>query len=132
MIAFIVIMWQSVLAGWEIARDPKVRPLGVWLATLLAIGAAFYHNVEGWSWLDSLYFSVIALATVGFGDLSPETDLGKLFTIFYVLAGIGILVAFVDATVQRGTDRRQRRLHLGRTREAPEPDQVADGAVPEP
>jgi hypothetical protein len=114
MIAFVLIMWQSVLAGWDIARDPKVRPLGVWLATLLAIGGAFYHNVEGWSWLDSFYFSVIALATVGFGDLSPETSAGKLFTIFYVLAGIGILVAFVDATVQRGSDRRQRRLHRGR------------------
>ncbi len=122
MIPFIVIMWQSVLAARDIARDPKVRPLGVWLGTLLAIGAVFYHNVEGWSWLDALYFSVITLATVGFGDLSPETDVGKLFTIFYVLAGIGILVAFVDATVQRGSHRRQRLLHHGRFVATSDPD----------
>jgi voltage-gated potassium channel len=117
---------------WDIARDPKVRPLGVWLMTLLVIGAAFYHNVEGWSWIDSFYFSVIALATVGFGDLAPKTDLGKLFTIFYVLAGIGILVAFVDATVQRGSQRRFRLRGGGGTREAPEPDRGIDGDLPGP
>ena len=37
---------------------------------------------------------VIAIRTVGFGDLVPTTDLAKLFTVFYVLSGIGILVSF--------------------------------------
>jgi voltage-gated potassium channel len=129
MIAFFVIMWQSVLSARDIARDPTVRPLGVWLATLIVIGAVFYHNVESWGWLDAFYFTVITLATVGFGDLSPETDVGKLFTIFYVLAGIGILVAFVDATVQRGSDRRRRRRHRGQAVEEPERNGRADGDV---
>ena len=124
MIAFVVIMWQSVLAAWDIARDPKVRPLGVWLVTLILIGATFYHNIEGWGWLDAFYFSVITLATVGFGDLSPETGAGKLFTIFYVLAGIGVLVAFVDATVQRGSERRLRHHRHGR---GPGEDPAAHG-----
>ena len=53
----------------------------------------------------ALYFSVISLATVGYGDLTPHTVLGKVFTIFFVLAGVGVLVVFVSE-VARQTIRR--------------------------
>ena len=62
---------------------------------ILMIGTVFYHNIEGMSYLDALYFSVMTLATVGYGDLSPHTALGKLFTIVYVLIGVGIITAVI-------------------------------------
>jgi voltage-gated potassium channel Kch len=49
--------------------------------------------VKGRSAVDSLYFSVVTLATVGYGDLAPKTTEGKLFTIVYLLVGIGLFVA---------------------------------------
>lgn len=52
----------------------------------------FYHFVEKWSWIDAFYFSVITIATVGYGDFSPQTNLGKLFTVGYILVGIGLFV----------------------------------------
>ena len=55
----------------------------------------FYRFVEDLVWVDSIYFSVITLTTVGYGDFSPTTTTGKVFTIFYVLAGIGIFVAVI-------------------------------------
>ena len=55
----------------------------------------FYRFVEDLVWVDSIYFSVITLTTVGYGDFSPTTTTGKVFTIFYVLAEIGIFVAVI-------------------------------------
>lgn len=74
-------------------RDPAFPFLALVTGGMLAAGTVFYHFVEDWRWLDSLYFSVITLATVGYGDFSPQTDLGKVFTMFYVFIGIGLLVA---------------------------------------
>lgn len=62
---------------------------------ILVIGTLFYHNVEGMAYLDALYFAVMTLATVGYGDFIPHTTLGKLFTIVYVLIGVGILTALI-------------------------------------
>lgn len=80
---------------------------------LIAIGAVFYHYVEKLNWLDSVYFVVITLATVGYGDIVPHTNLGKLFTIFYVIVGIAIFVALARAVVlriyQRQLERRNKR-----------------------
>lgn len=61
----------------------------------LGIGSFFYHVVEGWSWINSIYFSVITLTTVGYGDFHPLTNSGKIFTIFYVLMGVGLMLSFI-------------------------------------
>ena len=53
-------------------------------------GATFYHYVEKWRYLDALYFSAATMTTVGYGDISPRTDTGKVFTIFFVFMGVGI------------------------------------------
>lgn len=67
---------------------------------ILTIGTIFYHNIEGMTSVDALYFSVMTLATVGYGDLTPQTNLGKIFTVVYVLIGVGILTALI-ATFNR-------------------------------
>lgn len=81
---------RAFVSAW---RDPGFQSLGVLASTLLALGTVFYRFVEGWSWLDSFYFCVITLATVGYGDFSPQTSIGKLFTVVYIFLGIGLLVA---------------------------------------
>jgi voltage-gated potassium channel Kch len=68
---------------------------------IIAIGTVFYHLVEHFKWLDAYYFSVVTLATVGYGDLVPKTDAGKLFTTFYILAGVGIITTFITYTVRK-------------------------------
>lgn len=63
---------------------------------LLTVGTVAYHFLEDWSWVDSLYFSVVAVTTVGFGDLSPTTDASKLFTVVYILLGITIITTYLN------------------------------------
>lgn len=53
-------------------------------------GATFYHFVERMRYIDALYLSAATMTTVGYGDITPQTDAGKLFTIFYVFGGVGI------------------------------------------
>ncbi len=53
-------------------------------------GATFYNYIEGFRYIDALYFSAATMTTVGYGDITPQTDIGKIFTIFYVFIGVGI------------------------------------------
>ena len=58
---------------------------------LLLFGSAtFYHYFERWNYLDALYFSAATMTTVGYGDITPKSVPGKVFTIFFVFAGVGI------------------------------------------
>ncbi|MEM4268220.1 MAG: potassium channel family protein [Candidatus Woesearchaeota archaeon] len=58
---------------------------------LITIGTIFYSIIEGWSILDSAYFSTTTLTTIGgYGDLHPTTNYSKLFTIFYVLSSVSV------------------------------------------
>ena len=83
------------------ARDPEGKVLLFSAVATIAVGTVVYSALEGWSLLDALYFSVVTLATVGFGDLTPTTDVAKLFTVGYIITGIGILAAFASELTKR-------------------------------
>jgi voltage-gated potassium channel len=95
------------------ARDPEERGPLLLVLSLLIVGTFFYVLAEGWSVIDSVYFCAMSLATVGYGDVVPETAVGKIFTVVYVLAGIGILVSFftslTSTTLALQADRRRAR-----------------------
>ena len=49
---------------------------------------AVFVQLEGWQYDDSLYWAVVTITTVGFGDFYPETSGGKVFTIFFAIFGV--------------------------------------------
>jgi voltage-gated potassium channel Kch len=92
----LVALGRSVVRGLRsLARDPSARGLLVITVALIAGGAFFYRRVEDLSWVASFYFTVVTLTTVGYGDIAPQTTAGKLFTMAYLLIGIGLVVALV-------------------------------------
>jgi len=102
-------------------RDPRFRSLLFLVVATLAAGTTFYWYVEGWSLLDAFYFSSITLTTVGYGDLAPATPAGKLFTVFYIFAGLGIIVGFADAIARASVEQRGEARRL-RSRRGEEPE----------
>lgn len=81
-------------------RGVRMRILGMAgaLLAVLAAGTAGYRLIEGWGLFDSLYMTVITLATVGYGETHPLSPAGRVFTIFLILGGIGV-VTYVFSTV---------------------------------
>ncbi len=106
MIAFFTTLRSLVVAVRRGLSDPQFRALAFLVVVLLASGTLFYWRFEDWTLIDSLYFSVITLTTVGYGDLAPSTTPSKVFTIVYVLIGLGILVSFLSAVAGHAVEAR--------------------------
>jgi voltage-gated potassium channel len=70
------------------------------LLFILVVGTLGYHFIEGWSLFDSLYMSVITLATVGYGETHPLTTYGRIFTMFLILGGMGIILYGISELTQ--------------------------------
>ena len=83
---------------------------------LLCLGTFVYHSIEGWSYLDALYFSTVTLATVGYGEMTPKTGLGKAFTIAYIIFGVSaflfVLVRIGEYFVQKRLEQAYERIYV--------------------
>lgn len=89
------------LSATDQIRQHTFKLLSAAVVLLLAIATVVYHILEGWGWVDSFYFSAVAVTTVGFGDLTPSTSGSKLFTVFYVLAGISVVTTYLNERFYR-------------------------------
>ena len=70
------------------------------LGLLLVIGTFGYHYIQGWSYLDSFYFTVITLATVGYQEVTPLTPEGKMFTISLIIVGVTLAFWVVASLIE--------------------------------
>jgi len=77
-------------------RGAKALTLLAMLVLIIAGGTVFFHHVEGWSWLDSYFFTVVTLSTVGYGELVPATAMGKIGTTVFILVGLGIFAVAIQ------------------------------------
>ncbi len=104
-LVWLVVLWLFGRTLWRLLalllRDPQfLRLLGVVFLVLVS-GAHIYHRLEGWNYLDAFYFTVITLTTVGYGDFSPHTTLGKLFSMLYILLGLGLLGSLIAMITEK-------------------------------
>jgi voltage-gated potassium channel len=80
------------------------------LPAIILIGTIGYWGIEDWSLLDSFYMTIITLATIGYNEVHPLTEAGKLFTIFFVIFGVapawGFLVSILFKSILDGHLRR--------------------------
>jgi len=80
---------------------------------LVAIGTAGYMVIEGWTIMDSLYMTVITLSTIGYGEVNPVSQPGRMFTLVLIVMGVGFFLYVIGNVVQFLVEGRIR-LILGR------------------
>ena len=106
MIAFLLLFVTLGRLYRDMAKQPETRALLLVAIAVLVVGVVFYVNVEHWSLINAIYFCVVTLATVGYGDITPTTDVGKLFTVLYIIVGLSIIGGFF-ATIGRLIDQQR-------------------------
>lgn len=76
---------------------PEFRGIVTLTVGVIAVGAWVFKRFEPTvtTWVDALYFTVITLTTVGYGDFAPTTPGTKLFAVLYIFTGLGIIAGFV-------------------------------------
>ena len=58
---------------------------------LMILGTVGYHHVEGWTWEESFYMTVITISTVGYSELQDMTEAGRMFSVLLILVSFGSL-----------------------------------------
>ncbi|MEM7797911.1 MAG: potassium channel protein, partial [Chloroflexota bacterium] len=77
----------------------RLRPAYL-LVALFVFGTVGYRAIEGWSLFDSLYMTVITLTTVGYGEIEPLSQTGRIFSMFLMTAGIGVFALGVRSIAE--------------------------------
>ena len=83
------------------------------LGVVLMLGTMGYMALEGWHFLDALYMTVITITTVGYGEIRKVDEFGRIFTIFLIFMGMGIMAYTLGMVAQTMVDLQVRSL-LGR------------------
>eukprot|EP00435_Cladocopium_sp_Y103_P010877 s1224_g2.t2 len=89
-----------------------VRAAVITLLLYCLFGAVFFTNVEGWTTVEAVYFSMVTMSTVGFGDLAPTIWYSRLVGVVFILVGIimvfvqvgGVMALFVKPLFERTRD----------------------------
>ena len=99
MTGIIIILGSFFISVKDVWKDVEFRILFVLIVLLLLTGAIFYSEVEGYDLIDSLYFSVMIMSTIGYGELTLSTSTAKIFTIVYAFVSIGVFITIGSKVV---------------------------------
>jgi len=123
--------------------DRQIRRLVLIISFLTIVvmgGVAGFSLLEHKSVADSLYFVIVTISTVGYGDVAPVTTAGRLIAIFLIICGVGSFVAVAAEIVEILLSRRERQEYLRKIsmllgfllRDWEYPSQNLQGCLPRP
>ena len=74
---------------------------------VLLIGVLGFRLLEHWRWIDCLNYAVSTMVTTGNAGVLPESDLGKVFNVFYMFTSVILILFFVNTMNQHFQELRQ-------------------------
>ena len=78
----------------------RVTRGGLALAIVFLVGSTGFALIEGWSYFDAVYMTVLTMTTVGYEEVRPLSQAGRFFNLFVMLAGAGLMLYILTVTVQ--------------------------------
>ena len=79
----------------------RLRMYLIILVIIITVGTFGFMAAEGLTIADAFYFSIVTVATVGYGDISPVTAAGKILSVFLIITGVGTFLGVVAITQPR-------------------------------
>jgi hypothetical protein len=97
------------------SQDPIRFRLNIYLIIFFAVlagGTVGFKLLEDKSWTDSIYFIVVTMATVGYGDVHPVTTAGKFFAIFLIILGVSTFLGVFANSAEMILSRREKQIQM--------------------
>lgn len=90
----------------------RLRVTIILLVTIMIVGSAVFAHIENLPLLDAVYFSIVTVATVGYGDIHPTTAGGKLLAIVLIVVGVGTFLEVIAGITQVMVRKRDKELRM--------------------
>ena len=78
----------------------NLRWIAFALLSVILVGTAGFHFLEGWSWFDGFYMVVTTLTTIGYQEVHQLSHRGRIFNVFIILAGVSLVFLAIGALTQ--------------------------------
>lgn len=104
---------EIMIEEWnDVIEESKNSALmsGVFIILIVLIGTFAMVFIEGWDSMLAFYWACQTVTTVGYGDTPPNSRSGKIFTIFYIVFGVGFLATCVGNIVRYPMNLRERHI----------------------
>ncbi len=93
------IIFRVVRRSLPLVLKQRLTRIMILVVGVISYGTLGFHFIEGQPWIVSLYWTFVTIGTVGYGDYSPETSAGMIFTITLIVFGIGTFALAIEALV---------------------------------
>ena len=84
----------------------RFKVFAVVLLAVMVLGTFGFMVIEGLSVADAFYFTVVTIATVGYGDIHPNAQTGKILAVVLIVTGVGTFLGVVANATEMMLNRR--------------------------
>ncbi len=78
----------------------NLRRVSIALAVIFVLGTIGFHVIEGWPWFDCFYMVLITVSTIGYSEVHPLTEAGRIFNVIVIVVGVGVVFLAIGALTQ--------------------------------